>query len=869
MLPREHPRVHGLGAPMFGVLLLLLAGIWLARAAFVISETRLLAGLAGTLAIGLWSLYRQYRPGSLLCLALFFFLAGIALENRECRKYYTNNNDCSFLAEALATGDSIRLEGTTIDLPLPVYEATAYEARTRIQSVWKKGKIIPCSFTVLLRLYVLPGDQIEWNRGDRIRFLGQLSLPRGYRNVGQAPARYYYWNRNIHCLASCKSPRLFDPITHVAANGLDRCYRLAWRIIDGLPSEAAAKEVLKALLLGQSLDSDELRSAYVDAGIYHILVISGMHLTLVAMTAGWLLSLLRLPRVLHHTALIGMLGVYTVFVQANVSVVRAFLMISLFLAGRMIHNRSNMLNTASLAAVLLIAWKPWYVMDAGFQLTFLAVFALALIAQPLDTALVGPLRMAAKSLFSTGVDHDDRPAHQRARRIRFRLEEIHFFVRRQFSRERFTIWIQRSVAASAALGGMILTSLAVLVFMVPLLATLHFPVALSSVVLTPPAMALVWPLLILLLAFPPVWWLWPSAALRMLAVAGFLANGLNELVSRFALPPCWFFPISPAGMIVYVTVPIWFLSRRKQRPFAVLLIFSGLFAFLAGRQPASPENLTFIMLDVGEGDCGLLQTPEGDNILVDTGGLAFLGRKETDAGGRDLCRRVIIPALLEHGVKRLSALVLTHFDFDHAGSAPGLISAFPIRQVICSEADQRQQQPLASQVARSAAAEGVPVRLLKAGNRVRFHSLQLTVLHPTAGYGSESANQNSLVIEGEWHGQRLLLAGDIDQGVERTLVQENRLHHVNLLKAPHHGSATSSSASFLRAITPDLVAISAGLPRRFNHPSPQVTRRLDGQGIPWVSTFGFGEIDVALTPNGLWPSFPVRAREENLALRKK
>ena len=99
-----------------------------------------------------------------------------------------------------------------------------------------------------------------------------------------------------------------------------------------------------------------------------------------------------------------LLILYTMFVQANLPVVRALIMISCYLAGRLLFARAPALNALALAALLLLCWKPWYLVDAGFLLSFLAVLALISIDAPLSRTLVEPLRQAGGLLFGRRIE---------------------------------------------------------------------------------------------------------------------------------------------------------------------------------------------------------------------------------------------------------------------------------------------------------------------------------------------------------------------------------------------------------------------------------------------------------------------------------
>jgi len=391
----------------------------------------------------------------------------------------------------------------------------------------------------------------------------------------------------------------------------------------------------------------------------------------------------------------------------------------------------------------------------------------------------------------------------------------------------------------------------------PLLAALHFPLPLSGTVLTLVATTLVWPIMILLLLAVPFAGVGGTVAGTLIQAAGWLAGILNALVDACRWPPLWMVP--PGGVLAacYLTVLLLCFATKRPRHRAAFLVSALLLVGLVSVPLPGPAGLHFSVLDVGEGDCLLLRTPEGDNVMVDTGGTPSVGPPNPmRAGAGDLSRRVLIPTLLEKGIRRLDALVITHFDTDHSGSAIGLMRAFPVRALLVSDAEWRRRPPFAEELAAQARLNQLAIRPLAAGDTLRFHSLTLRVLHPGRGEPDPRANANSLVLEGQWQGHRILLTGDIEAATEQHLAEANRLIRCAIMKSPHHGSQTSSTPALLRSVDPSLVLISSGSPWRFNHPSPRVIARLESRGIPNLTTHRHGELLVHFHQPGFRLTFP-------------
>jgi competence protein ComEC len=232
------------------------------------------------------------------------------------------------------------------------------------------------------------------------------------------------------------------------------------------------------------------------------------------------------------------------------------------------------------------------------------------------------------------------------------------------------------------------------------------------------------------------------------------------------------------------------------------------------------------MLDVGQGDSILLRDG-GRAILVDGGGWA----------GGDLGGRVLLPALLGEGVRRLDALVMTHPDRDHCGGLVDIAAYLAVDEVWTAPG----WDP-AGCAGRLLTLPGVRKRFLWKGQKIDLGRWRLKVLHPRTDDHHE-VNERSLVILAETRGRRVLLTGDIESWAEHELVDCcARILRTDILKVAHHGSRTSTTSGFLEAASPRLALISVGVNNLYHHPSPEVVERLEESGARVIRTDRTGEI---------------------------
>ncbi|HEX4964379.1 MAG TPA: DNA internalization-related competence protein ComEC/Rec2 [Thermoanaerobaculia bacterium] len=358
----------------------------------------------------------------------------------------------------------------------------------------------------------------------------------------------------------------------------------------------------------------------------------------------------------------------------------------------------------------------------------------------------------------------------------------------------------------------------------------------------------------LLLNLPAVPWtgltlaaslVWTLIALASPSLAAWLLPALDHLAVPFAWPAH-----TPPGLwcSLPVAIPLWgawLLAAclglalllpprlRALRLAAALCAGAGLWAAAAGAGTGrrGPE---LAMLDVGQGDSILLRDG-GRAILVDGGGW-----DNADLGGR-----VLLPALLGEGVHRLEAVVMTHPDRDHCGGLVDVSSYLPVKEVWSAPG----WEPKGC-AGRLLSLPGLRHRFLSRGQHLALGRWRLTVLHPQAD-GHRATNERSLVLLASVHGRKALLTGDIERQSEHELADCCApALRTDVLKVAHHGSRTSSTASFLEAATPRLALISAGVRNVYHHPSPEVVARLQEGGAHVLRTDRSGEILLAFGADG-------------------
>jgi competence protein ComEC len=367
-----------------------------------------------------------------------------------------------------------------------------------------------------------------------------------------------------------------------------------------------------------------------------------------------------------------------------------------------------------------------------------------------------------------------------------------------------------------------------------------------------PAWAWLWNLLLLpaVALAVPLSLAWTAVAVASPAVAVATVWPLDIIAAWLALPSLvppglagglpWFGSGwgAAVGLLALVLPTRW--PRYWLPAAAAAAVATGVWA------GGEPSGTAVHFLDVGQGDAVLVRDGRA-GLLVDGGGWL----------GPGLAEKALLPALGRVRLRRLEVVVLSHGDRDHCRGLVELAGYVPIDEVWMSPGAAR--TGCGRQLALTA---GARLRPLWAGERAAWRSWRFVALNPRAGSRGRG-NEDSLVLSGESRGRSLLLTGDVGSRTERRLLSgASRLAEaVSLLKVAHHGSASSSSRSFLRAASPRLAVISAGRSNPFGHPAQEVLERLARERIPVLRTDRSGIIEVSwLSRDGWRVSTPGAAR---------
>ncbi|MCC0781546.1 MBL fold metallo-hydrolase [Clostridioides sp. ES-S-0108-01] len=235
--------------------------------------------------------------------------------------------------------------------------------------------------------------------------------------------------------------------------------------------------------------------------------------------------------------------------------------------------------------------------------------------------------------------------------------------------------------------------------------------------------------------------------------------------------------------------------------------------------------LSVHMIDVGQGDSILVQTPTNKNILID--------------GGDEDSENIIISYLRQKRIKTIDIIIATHPDSDHIGSLDNVIKKFNVNSVYMPEqsTDSESYQNLIN----SCTDKDLSIQYLYKDDVLNIDSnINIYVLSPS--YIQEEPNLNSIVFKLTFNDNSFLFMGDAEEQNEKEILRSFELNNINFIKIGHHGSNSSSSLEFIKKISPDIAAISCGYKNQYGHPHREVINNLKQNHVSIYRTDRIGDI---------------------------
>jgi competence protein ComEC len=822
-------------SPLLAVAVCLALGIVFAKLDHLtmVAASHLLAGAGVCLVAGLAVLRPNWRRASALLAVVGFIFSGAAAAPLFELRFAPNH--IRHLAEwGIDANSTLQVEGVVVTTPRLTPYGDEFDLESRRLLRGSGARLV----TGKIRLRLADANDpdsteatsnLNLEYGDFIRAPVRLRRPHVYRNPGEFDyARYMESIEDLYWEGSTKSPALVEKLPAPAQHLYGRARLLVLRIRDRLlrgidrlypPWSAEGRDgaVLKAVLLGErsSLDSDIIED-FRRSGLYHLLVIAGLHVGLLALLAELGLRALRLGEYARSILVLVFLLGYASLVEQRAPTLRATLIITAYLLARLLYRRHVALNAIGLAALLLLLARPPWLFESGFQLSFCAALLIAGLVAPILALTTQPYRSALLQIHAV-----DRDPSLVPRLAQFRLDvrsliaalkaRVAFLDRHPALTDALVIGPVRALlwTANIVLFSVVL-QLGLLLPMVEIFHRVTFAgVALNAVAIPVMTVLLAVALpTVVLAATVPFLGLWASKLVTPALGALFFLARLPHLAAwlsyRVPTPPVWVAWGSALSMVAAASVLGW--SRKA---FAACVTAAGVFAVLLCLYPFAPRLprgvLEVTALDCGGGEALLVVLPDQSTMLFGACG----GRSRLNRGAErrrwDPGENIVSPYLWWRGLRSIDILVLPDAHGDHLAGLTTVAENFRVGEFWHGEVP-----PTApyEELTESLQRRGVRARQVAAGD-VAVRSTAVQILWPPANSPwSRVADPDDALVVRIVDGQgTVLVPGDVSRPVERQLVDSRAQLASRVLRVAHQGAKSYSSPEFLARISPEAAVV--------------------------------------------------------------
>lgn len=895
-MPEASTRPNFNRYPMLWLAAAFAAGILAAN--FINIDLRVSLAACAVFAI-LAVIFRNQRFAAILILAAFA-AAGVASASVEKLSILPDRLRVLYDNGTIRSGDPFEVEGVLMGRPEPSIDGAFLNLRT--ENLTYHGISRDVSGNVRLFLPQTESDNAEndfkspisdlkfeisdLKYGSRLRIACKLKREDEFLNPGVIPKKEMLDRLGVDATGSTKSALLVEKIADESV-----FLPLAWvydqraQLINDFKnhlSRSAAGIMIASLLGDKYLLDKDTADLFREGGTFHILVISGLHVTFIG---GLLLLFVRQLTRNRWTQFIvtsAVLWAYTLAVGADVPVVRAAIMFTIVMFSYVIYRQGSLLNSLGVCGIVLLVWRPSDLFNPSFQLTFVSVAAIVAFAYPLIEMLrkIGNWTPSAELPFPPNI-----PLWLKrfCEMLYWREDAWKVEAKRQIWTVKLfkTPYFPRRVAGSIQTAARYLfegamVSLIVQLWMLPLLVVYFHRVSVASILLN------LWVgFFIALESFAAVIGALIARISGLLASPFFtfaeIFNWLMLSVPRLFADNGWASFRLPAysgpGRAIYILyflpILVLALAANRWKPFAVkqsdwivrprflfgfataLVVFACIIAFHPFSAPRADNRLHFDFLDVGQGDAALVTFPDGKTLLVDGGGrFRFETGNDEDAEPfepdvRGIGEAVVSEFLWYRGYSRIDHILATHADADHIQGLTDVAKNFSIGSAEFGRMPMSDPDyAMLDEVMRR---RGIPIETIARGDRVQFGDVNVEVLYPIAtdNLDSVSDNNHSVVLRIVYGSRAFLLTGDIERAAEADLLGNGGTLAADLIKVPHHGSRTSSTQEFIDATHANYAIISVGRSSLFGHPHADVVERWKLNGATVMITGQTGTISVS------------------------
>lgn len=666
--------------------------------------------------------------------------------------------------------------------------------------------------TYLIKNVVINGKKIKSNIrltssnlefGDKINASATLKLPDLPRNSGGFNYRRYLKTQKIYLTSISKDTKVIgknqlSPLEELSEKVREKVRKFTENTMD---SESSG--ILQALVIGDDKEIEEdIEEQYKKAGMIHLLVVSGGHVAFLVMLITYILEFFNIGKNKRKYFMVLVIILYIFITGCTPSVLRAGIATIIIIIGNLIGRQNDTLTTIGLVALILMLDNPNVIYSLSFELSFLGALGIILGYPKLNEIIhkILPNKIS---------------------------EAVSLTLSAQLFVTPITLYNFNTIYFGGIISNIFSMSLAGIIMM-------------YGIILCP-----------IFIAIPPLGIILAKPLELLIKLMNIVANVFANIpFLNYTLPTP-----SILQVLIYYAVLFYILEiderifwkrtsnlpkiysdkRYNKLIIAVCGVMSILIIIFVTN--ILPKPLEIDMIDVGHGDSILITTPHRKSILIDTGDSYSSNGKKYDMG-----EKTVLPYILDKGLSKIDLLVLSHLDSDHTGGFNSIINNIKVDNVGISINNKIKEK--GNEIEKIIDRKSKRL-YLNSGKKFNIDGVNFTILSPDKKENIDDENNDSIVILMEYQGVKALFMGDMESDAEDELIKRYSNLDIDILKAGHHGSITSTTEALVKATTPKVALISVGT--RFKSiPSDIVLNRLRSVYSKIYRTDKMGEVVVKI-----------------------